>query len=231
MSIVDSDFCLSGISNVDLERTAKRIIHLGCQIQLSELLVWNRNGQVNRTIFEEGTSIADMEGVIEFDFEVVIRFMCVLHPCLAGVRTTINIAAYPAPNNIGTIIEGQLYLGHVLNKGISPERTLNAFAELLVVLAKRLDTIFLNVADEDDESILLTGSGVRLPSLFGVYNYFLVEGLIEKLQKEGVVIDKSQNKELILIWVAPIAELIGDAGPRKAVLKVLRSHLANAGYD
>lgn len=230
MTMLHNDYCLSGVSHANLEITAQRIIHIDSQIRISELLVWDWEGKVNRTTFEEGTSVADMIDIIEFDFKAMKQLTFLLCPRLVEVSTKMSISVYP--NDTGTIIEGQLYLNHLLNQGISPEQIFMALGKLLVFLARCLDVTFLNIADEDDEFIVLSNSGVRLPSLLGVYNHRLLgKEVIDKLLSIKATAVDTHDEQFILVYTASIDELINGAKPYREILKELRSCLTKAGYN
>ena len=102
---------------------------------------------------------------------------------------------------------------------------------MLVVLTKQLNTIFLNIADEDDESIVIADIGVRLPSLLGVFDYRALDGLVTKLLEIKTVVVEPQDEQFILVYAAPIKDLVSGSRPCQEVLKVLRSRLARSGYS
>jgi hypothetical protein len=218
------------------------MLELDAVAQLVELLLWDHDGQVNRTTlargslsspragashsdacFGGGPQATGMERFTGMDHEHIHKFHCVLEPCIAGVTTTIHVWACRDEDE--TLIEGQVFVQELLEHAASPERALVAMADLLARMAGHVHARFLHVADEDDDSLLVPDSNIRLPSICGIYQRQAIEAIALPLRENGAIIEDAPHPDFLAVWVAPIASLLQDASPRMAVLELLRSHV------
>jgi hypothetical protein len=223
MSILHSEYCLSGSCPHPFEVTIRRMLQLDSVAQIVELLLWDQGGQVNRTTLARGSHATDMERLTGIDHEQLHKFHCVLEPCIAGVTTTIHVWACRDEDE--TLIEGQVFVQELLEHAASPEQSLIGLADLLARMAEHLHARFLHVADEDDDSLLVPDSTIRLPSLCGIYQRQAISAIIAPLRESGAVVEDAPHPDFLAVWVAPIESLMQDASPRAAVLELLRGQV------
>lgn len=219
MDLENIDFCLSGLSRSDIDNSFRRMMALDTLAPVSELLIWDLHGGVNRTTFEEGTSMSDMSGVIEIDFTTISRMMVIFHPPITDVSTTMSIAVVASQGR--AIIDGQLYVGHLLRAGAALEDVLTQLSELVAKLARQLDAIFLVVADEDDDSSVLNSNGIRLPKLFGVFDSHLIQGVVDGLCSEGAMVKELVNSPFTIVWVEYPEGISSEVKAKPGVLDIL----------
>lgn len=222
------DFCLSGISRLDLESIFHRIVHLDSQIRLNKLVIWDWNDHANRTSFEEGTNVVDAVDILEFNFREIKRFTAMFSIFIAEIRTRINISAFQ--KNSLTYIEGQLYLNQLTDHEVSPEQIFDSLINLLTFLAKNLDPLFLNISEEDNEQLIFNINGIRLPSLLGIYSYqdFGINRIkeIQSISNKAVTLC---DEHFVIIRVVSSDELAEAIKPNHSILEKLCEYFIEAG--
>jgi hypothetical protein len=221
MSILHSEYCLSGWCPHPFEITIQRMLELDAVAQIVELLLWEHDGQVSRTSLARGSRAVERRTGI--DPEKLHRFHCVLEPCIAGVSTTIHVWA--CRHGDATLIEGQVFVQELIEHAASPEQSLRSLADLLARVAGHLGARFLHVADEDDDSLLVPDHDIRLPSVYGIYQRQAIEGIAQPLRESGAIVEEAPHPDFVVVWVAPIESLLHDGSPRMHVLELLRSHV------
>jgi hypothetical protein len=199
------------------------MLQLDSVAQIVELLLWDHEGQVNRTSLPEGSRATYRERFIGMDHRQIRKFHCVLEACIAGVTTTLHVWACSGEDE--TLINGQVFVQELLEHAASAEQSLLGLADLLARMAERLHARFIHVADEDDDSLLVPDCAIRLPSICGIYQRQAIEAIALRLQDSGAVIEDAPHPGFLVVWVAPIESLLQDGSPRVAVLELLRSHM------
>lgn len=223
MSIIHSEYCLSGSCSYSFEVTARRMLELDAVARIGEILLWDHAGEVQRTAFAGDSRAGDSDPISELDIQRIHKFHCVLEPAIAGVMTTIHVWAHR--DDDATFIDGQVFVQELIEHAPAPERAVRGLVELLARMAEHLDTTILHIADEDDDSLLVPDSRIRLPSICGIYQRHAIEPIAVPLLEQGAIIEDGPDPDLLVMWVAPVHALLDDGSPRRAVLDLLRARL------
>lgn len=217
------DFCMSGLAKQTIATTAEKILQIDPIARILEIVAWSSNEHINRTVFEKDAGVKDMEGVIEIDYNEISKMMVMIEPVVSGVSTKMNLTAYG--NEVGSILEGQLYLDHILRSGVSPKDALLELSELFMKIASVLNLSFLVLADEDNELSIIHKSGLRVPILFGVYKKNLLLEVEKDLTMHGAVISQSANSSYETVWLDHLDNLLQQEKPSPKISEVLGSHM------
>ncbi len=174
------DYIISGMSEyTTLEGVVKEMFTVDSFAPITKVLVWDELGKVNQSIFHTDSSFSSAMGIIEFQYEHIHRISFLLNVEIGNYKTKIEISFYVNKENI--IIEGQLYLEKLIDLYSNNQLLINDLANFLARLAQNLKLKYINVSDEDNESLIIDSVGVFLPDVFGIFNKQLLNQKIKRL--------------------------------------------------
>ena len=212
-----------------MSQAFEQMLTVDSRASISEIHAWDVSGQVYKLSFSEGTTIRNMKNIIEFNFAVITKFMFILHPTILIIKTNATITVHLS--EYGTIIDGQLYLDHILRNVSSAEEALTAVADFVLLIAQTLNATYLAIADEDDESIILPTTGIRLPSLLGIGKGHFFSQQEKELREHGAAIVEPELTDFRIVWVAAISEILQGAKLDRSVQTVFQNCLEDAGIN
>lgn len=194
------DLLISGICEITLEGAINKMFSVDAFAPISKVVVWDNFGKANQTFFNEGTSFSDSNGIIEYNCKSIYRVSFLLNPQIGNIRTIVEISMYA--DKTAVKIEGQLYITQLINHYTNNKKLINDLAFFIVLIADLLNSTFINVSDEDDESLILKKEGILLPSLLGIFNKSLLynnEGELERLGLRIISFNEYNNYKIIII--------------------------------
>lgn len=219
MDLRNLDFQITGVSDMPFEACLLASKQMDEQYHLWRFITWDFEGQPNTTVCDEGTSILELDAILEYDVDRIRNFSCEYDllpsapPCRLDVSrgsgTQSDIAGYlPISEAIHPCTTTSLMSAALLEYG---DFVLNA--------ARALRSRVLTVASEWCEESFGTHD-VVLPTLLCVLESALVRDARAALRHAGAVLD-AERDGLVRVWMQSVEAHVEGREPDPRALEIV----------
>lgn len=185
---------------------------------VSELLMWDLDGELHRSVFHEGSGLRDALGVLEFDWQHLAHICCVATLVAGGTSLVCRLSEERFGTR--TAINGALYLGEFLSTtpGPVPSKRLRDLSLLAADMAVGIGASYLGLASEDDRAAALDKTVLlQSPCVF----LATVDGKMPSMGLRGAHVTGQVTVE----WLQDPDSIRGRLETDSAVIRRARAHL------